>query len=115
MNIWNQIPFLRLLLPFLCGILVAIYTGFQINSLEYILLGLFLIITLFIVLKRLNFSYNYSWIFGTLATVALFLCGFKVTVMNTEKFYPDHFSKFPDAELYKVKTNSTNHGKRKVL
>jgi competence protein ComEC len=107
MNIWNQIPFLRLLFPFLAGILTAVYTGFQFESLEYILGVLFAIIALFTFVKILNFSYSNAWIFGTILTLSLFLCGFQVTVLNTEKFNKDHFSKFPDAELYQIKANST--------
>lgn len=113
MNTWNQIPFLRLLLPFLLGILTAIYCGTQIEYLDYILFGLFIFIAFFVFIKRLNVSYKYLWIFGTFITPLFFLCGFQVTVLNTEKFNSDHFSKFSDAELFYVKTSGTSLEKEK--
>ncbi len=108
MNIWNQTPFFRLLLPFLAGILTAIHSEIQIPHLEYILIGLFNVIALFLLIKGLNFSYNYSWVFGTIVTITLFFCGCRLTLMNTDKLKTNHFSNFQNAELYKVKINSTS-------
>src|ERR1035441_7061052 len=105
MNIWSQIPFLRLFLPFIIGILTAIYSGLQIIFIDYVLLGLFILIALFVFIKRINISFKYSWIFGTLITVLLFFFGFQITVLNTDKFNSNHFSKFPDEELFYVKTS----------
>jgi len=113
MNIWSQIPFLRLLLPFLAGILTAVYSGLQIAFLDYIIFGFFILTALFVFIKGLNISFKYSWIFGTLLTALLFLCGFQITVLNTDKFNSDHFSKFPDAELFYVKTTGTSLEKEK--
>ncbi|TAL56314.1 MAG: ComEC family competence protein [Bacteroidetes bacterium] len=107
MNFWNQIPFLRLLLPFLAGILTAIYSGKQIESIEYVLFGIFILIALFVLIKRLNIYYKYSWIYGTFATALLFFCGFQIAILNTDKFKPVHFSKFSDAGLFYVKANES--------
>lgn len=105
MNIWNQVPFLRLLLPFLAGILTAIYSGLQMTSIEYILLAFFIAVTAFVFIKGLNVNYRYSWVFGTLVSMLLFLFGFQLTVLNTDKFKPDHFSRSPEAELFYGHTN----------
>jgi competence protein ComEC len=113
MNLWSQIPFLRLLLPFLTGILIAVYSGLQIAFLNCIIFGLFILIALFVFIKGLNLSYKYSWIFGTFVTCLLFLCGFQIAVLNTDKFNSDHFSKLSDAELFYVKTTGTSLEKEK--
>ncbi|MEK6616943.1 MAG: ComEC family competence protein, partial [Bacteroidota bacterium] len=106
MNIWSQIPFLRLLLPFIAGILTAVYSEWQFDFLNYVIPSLFFIIVLFVFIKWLNVSYAYSWIFGTFIAIILFLSGFQLTVLNTDKFEANHFSKFLDgAELFYVKTN----------
>ncbi|MFH1004265.1 MAG: ComEC/Rec2 family competence protein [Bacteroidota bacterium] len=114
MNLWYQIPFLRLLFPFLAGILTAIYTEWQIDYLNYILLGIFFIIILFVFVRQLNISYSYSSIFGLLIVVALFLSGFQLTVLNTEKWHPNHFSKFlTEAELFYAKSTEPYLEKQK--
>lgn len=106
MNIWSQIPFLRLLLPFIAGILTAVYSGWQFDFLNYVIPSLFVVIALFVFIKWLNVSYAYSWIFGTFIVITLFLSGFQLTVLNTDKFNVNHFSKFlDDAELFYLKTN----------
>jgi len=107
MNIWNQIPFFRLLLPFTAGILTAIYNAQQVQYMEYVLSGLFIVIALFTFIRRLRFSYKRSWVFGSLVTVLLFSCGFHITVLNTEIYNSNHFSKFPDADLFCIQTSSS--------
>jgi len=105
MNIWSQIPFLRLLLPFIAGILTAVYSEWQFDFLNYLIPVLFIVIALFVFIKGLNVSYSYSWIFGAFISITLFLSGFQLTILNTDKFKPNHFSRFEDSELYYVKTN----------
>lgn len=106
MNIWSQIPFLRLLLPFIAGILTEVYSGWKFDELNYIILSFFLIIAIFVFIKQLNVSYAHSWIFGTFIAITLFLSGFQITFLNTDKFKEDHFSNYFDgAELFYVQTN----------
>lgn len=103
MNIWAQIPFLRLLLPFIAGILTSIPLQREIFLLNYLIPALFAFISLYIFIKRLNFSYAYSWVFGLLVTAMCFVCGFQLTVLNTDKLKKDHFSNFLDsAEIFYV-------------
>jgi len=106
MNIWSQVPFLRLLLPFIAGILTSVYSGWKFDFLNYLIPALFIIIAFFVFIRSLLLSYSYSWIFGTVLTVTLFLSGFQITVFDTDKFKPNHFSKFlDDTELFYVKAN----------
>ncbi|MBI4931917.1 MAG: ComEC family competence protein [Bacteroidetes bacterium] len=114
MNIWSQIPFLRLLLPFIAGILTAVYSEWQFDFLNYVIPSLFLVIALFVFIKRLNVSYAYSWVFGAFIAITLFLSGFQITFLNTDKFKTNHFSRFlDDTELFYVKTNGTSLEKEK--
>lgn len=107
MNIWNQIPFLRLLLPFLAGILTAVYSGLQIKFLAPVIIALFLLTAILVFLKSLHAYYKYSWAYGIIITALLFLCGFQITILNTDKFNEDHFSKIQNAELFYAQTNET--------
>ena len=96
MNIWTQIPFLRLLLPFIAGISTAIFLDKKIFLINYLTPALFILIAFYIFIKRLNLSYAYSWVFGLLITIMCFVCGFQFTVLNTDKFKINHFSNFLD-------------------
>ncbi len=108
LNFWSQIPFLRILLPFLAGIIIAIYSGTQIKVFDYALLMLFALIVLHIIFKKLNYHYYISWIFGILVSAFLFISGFQLTTLNTEKYNSSHFSNYSNKEnLYLVKTTET--------
>src|ERR1051326_5147085 len=103
MNIWSQMPFLRLLLPFLGGILTAVYSGLQFEIFNYIILSIFFSITLFVFIKQLFLPYSFSWIFGILVFAILFLCGFQLTNLKTSKYNSTHFSKIEKADLMYAK------------
>ncbi len=125
MNIWSQVPFLRLLLPFLAGILTAVYSGLQFvrwntdsvtpfgEVFNYIILSIFFLIILFVFIKGLNVSYSYSWVFGTLVFAILFLSGFQLTNFHTEKYNSNHFSNYSDAEIIYAKCNKMSLEKEK--
>ncbi|MBI3503066.1 MAG: ComEC/Rec2 family competence protein [Bacteroidetes bacterium] len=98
-------PFLRLLLPFLGGILTAVYSGLQFEFFNYIILGIFFLIIFFVFIKKLNVSYSYSWIFGTLVFAILFLNGFQLTNLHTEKYSANHFIKIENPDLIYAKCN----------
>src|ERR1035437_10197608 len=92
MNIWNQAPFVRLILPFLAGIIIAIYLPFQFEYSVYIIAALVAIISLFVLIPRLNISYKKSWWFGLLVNSTLLLFSYQLTILKTEKFANNHFS-----------------------
>jgi competence protein ComEC len=107
MSLWNQIPFLRLLLPFLAGILVAVYTELEFEHLAYILIGVFIFIALFVFIKVFNLPYKNAWLFGCFTSLIFFLCGIQIIILNTDRFSLNHFSKFKNPDFFYVKTNST--------
>jgi len=100
MNLWNQAPFIRLILPFLAGILIAIYFPFPLEHSIYIILFLSAIIALLILIPKLNISYRKSWWFGLLVNTTLFIFSYQLTVFKTEKFATNHFSKFNDSTQF---------------
>ncbi|MEW6469834.1 MAG: ComEC/Rec2 family competence protein [Bacteroidota bacterium] len=102
---WAQIPFLRLLFPFLGGILFEIYLRQNIPGLEYIILLIVLILPLWLYVKKLNLRIAYNMIFGALLCAALFLSGISITRFNTEIYKSDHFSRMvqrPGLALVKI-------------
>lgn len=81
----NQLPILRLLIPFLVGIVVAIYFPTQ-NPLQYYLFGsLFLLFGITLLIKPLNSNYTFRWFFGALIYLLLFILGVGLTNLQSLK------------------------------
>ena len=88
---WNKFPFVRLLLPFLAGIIIAIKIQLPIIGLNYFLLAICFLIIFSKNLNNFSIGFFTNWVSGTLITIALFIAGYQVTILNTEKFKPQHF------------------------
>ncbi len=80
---WRGRPFLRILLFFASGILVARYwfADEQLPVKELILLLTFLTLASAVIAKRIK-SFRYSWIAGLLLDIALFIAGLTLTVQQ---------------------------------
>ncbi len=100
MNVWNQAPIVRLIIPLIAGILAAVYFPFQFEYGILIVGLLAVIISALILIPKLNFSYKQSSWFGIVITVFLFVMAYQLTILKTEKFASDHFSKFTDSTEY---------------
>lgn len=94
---WNQAPLIRLILPFLLGIIFAVYLPIHFDYGIYIIGSFSFIILSIILIPKLNFSYRNSLWFGILINVILFLAAYQLTIIKTEKFSNNHFSKFTDS------------------
>ncbi|MDQ3046251.1 MAG: competence protein ComEC family protein [Bacteroidota bacterium] len=92
-KIWNQAPLVRLLLPFLAGIFIAVRSTVPLSYLSFFLGFVFLCIVLMVLIKPFRPDYKNSWFFGSLTVIALFLAGHQLCVLNTAKFSSSHFSK----------------------
>lgn len=99
---WSEFPFIRLVIPFILGIIAAISSGFgfQINLLLFVVFLLIIGAYVFYFYKYTGFRFR--WVFGAMIMVFIFLCGYNLTVLKTEKYRPDHFGKFTDKEVYSV-------------
>jgi competence protein ComEC len=102
LKIWSQIPFLRVLIPFILGILFGIYFGFQNTILWYVLISLALVISFFFVYSKLFTRYRTSWVFGILINTLFIIFGFQLTVFNTGKFSSNHFSNYSDRSQFQL-------------
>src|ERR1043165_5645820 len=94
MKIWNQAPLVRLIIPFLGGIITAVCLSSQLPGIAAIIAFIFCSLSAIVLIPRFYISYKRSWLFGILLYAALFLLGYQLTMFRTEKFHPGHFSKF---------------------
>lgn len=66
---WNSIPMLKLIVPFIQGIILYRYTQFY--DAIFLIIAVFLFVVLFLIVSIK--SYNYRWLFGLAVTFFLFL------------------------------------------
>lgn len=102
LKIWSQIPFLRILIPFILGILFGIYFGFQNSILWYVLISIAFVISLLFYYSKFFIHYRTSWVFGVFINTLLFIFGFQLTVFNAGKFSSDHFSIYSDSSEFQL-------------
>jgi competence protein ComEC len=95
MKIWHQYPFIRLVLPFIAGIVAAISLNFslKISILPFISLILLLFgLMVFAFAKKI--SYSQRWLNGVVIHLLLFCSGYEVTRLNTLFLDKDNISHF---------------------
>lgn len=106
MNIRNCVPFLRILLPFLSGIIFTILSDTYFHSLLFTFPIYILIVALFIYTTPLNTSFRYAWCFGFIINITFFIAGVFITNLNTEKYKANHFGHhLKNSEYFLVKIN----------
>ncbi|MBL0329314.1 MAG: ComEC family competence protein [Bacteroidetes bacterium] len=99
MKIWNQAPLVRLLLPFLVGIVAAVYAPHHFNLLLLVSCFVFIAIAALVLIPKFNLSYRHSFWFGGLINILLFLFAYQLTLYKTEKFAVHHFSHFTHSKI----------------
>ncbi|MGZ4059285.1 MAG: ComEC/Rec2 family competence protein, partial [Bacteroidia bacterium] len=96
-KVWNQAPLIRLFLPFLIGIISAIYFPFLFEKALYLISALIVVVAAIVLIPELNISYRRSFWFGCIINSTIFLLAYQLTIYKTEKFSPNHFSKIHDS------------------
>ncbi|HRI27451.1 MAG TPA: ComEC/Rec2 family competence protein [Chitinophagales bacterium] len=113
---WEEVPFLRLLLPLLAGIGLAIWLPQQINLLLVAALLLWLLMAALHNWKKWRQQYRSQWIFGFMLSVLLMLLGYILVQQNRQINHPNHFSRFlTDSSFVLLQVNEPPIAKPKSL
>jgi competence protein ComEC len=112
---WREMPFVRLIIPFILGIIAAIFGQVIPYALASTLfVACFFIVLLLQLLKSPSFKGR--WLLGIPLSITLFLLGYISTVHKNELNEATHFSKeiLPKKECYIIgvvtdRTETTNH------
>ncbi len=93
-------PMVRILLPFMAGIIVSnvISASVEIPLLIWISLLLFTAVTGFFTFKKFRFVKRL--LFGVLASLFLFVSGYNSVLLHKEILRPDHFSKTQNTGIF---------------
>jgi competence protein ComEC len=112
---WREMPFVRLIIPFVLGILVAIFRQVISHTLACTLFTACLFVILSFQLIK-SPSFKGRWLLGIPLSIALFLLGYISTLHKNELNEATHFSReiSPKKECYIVgvvtdKTEKINH------
>lgn len=81
----NHIPLLRLIIPFIFGIISVVYLNPSTSTLIFSFSFSLIIYIILISIKKLNSSYNARWIYGAMLYINLFLAGAVLTSLNYTK------------------------------
>jgi competence protein ComEC len=94
MKYWNKFPLLRLILPFIFGIILAVFIDSDVHIPISAFVICLIISVLFVFYYKTFVSYKYRWLPGIFIFIFLFLFGFELTVLNTDKFKPLYFGNY---------------------
>lgn len=86
----NYIPLVRLLIPFIIGIIFAIYLPATSNLSQYIFLGLVALYIVLFSIKKINTNYKLRWIFGVLIYSSFMLAAYSLTSIKTNQSYSSY-------------------------
>jgi competence protein ComEC len=95
MKIWHQYPFIRILIPFALGIILAMNTEIRIEAILLIIILLVLPLHFWLTFKfGKKIPYTKSWITGLSPNILLFCLGYQVTLLRTPAYDSDNISRF---------------------
>ncbi len=94
MKVWNQAPLVRLLAPFLVGIICAVYYPVHIKNILVYSSCLFILVAAVTLIPKFYITYRKSFWFGILINLLLFIFAYQLTLYKTQKFSPTHFSNY---------------------
>lgn len=92
MNYFSRAPLIRLIIPFLAGIISFIYSQYPVKNLSFFITFLFFVLVIYLFV--FSSKYRFRWIWGILSSLLLFASGYELTTIKTQIFSKKHFSKF---------------------
>jgi len=89
---WRQYPIIRFILPFIAGILFAVYSSANGDQWSYIALSLIVLLTGFEIFK-IGKSFKWNWLNGLVSSAALFSLAVFLVIWNTPNLQEDFYKK----------------------
>ncbi len=87
---FNYIPLVRLLIPFIIGIIFAIYLPASSRLPQYVFLGFVVSYIILFSIKKINTSYKLRWIFGVLIYGSFMLAAYSLTSIKTSQSHSSY-------------------------
>lgn len=97
MNYWNQLPFFRLFMPLLFGVLYAAYFPIESSLLLVVFITLIILLLLIRYNSKISNKYANRWLFGSIIYLLIAVCGASITNNYQTVNHPNHFAKKENA------------------
>ena len=97
-ELFKKLPFVRLVIPFMAGIVLTLYLELDVSQLVPVALLIFILFVVMVYHNRLHRHYKLRWISGLFTSLLLVLCGALLASLHTDIHNPNHFSFSVDDE-----------------
>lgn len=91
---WDELPVVRILLPFIIGILLGIRFNLPATGTLLMLAGLWLVILMLFNWKKWKSDFVYQWVYGFLLFFLILFISFERTNQKKDINHPRHFAHF---------------------
>jgi competence protein ComEC len=102
MNHWHQIPIVRLIIPFIAGILLAIKLEYW-QGLFWLLIILVSVYPVLIITFSNKIPYKLRWLPGLLQNLILVLAGYNLLIFSTPQYQEKNLIHFSNPEMAMVR------------
>ena len=76
---WSQVPLVRLIIPFISGIIISTETETVLFMQEYFLYGIAFMVIAGGLTYASVFGYSSRWVYGSFIVIFMFMCGYSLT------------------------------------
>lgn len=111
----SHIPVLRILIPFVAGIVVGIFMAVPAWLAIALLFSGFIGVLAFHFSKYFSQHFKLRYLFGIIIHLFLFSSGLLLTQLKTRLYDPYHYTQFEDAEYFLLRITEPYHIKQKSL
>ncbi|MEZ5084546.1 MAG: ComEC/Rec2 family competence protein [Bacteroidales bacterium] len=95
MNNWHTFPFVRILIPFILGIITASQM-LVVSSIITFACAILLFASFFLIFLKNKIQYRFRWISGVIFSLFLFFIAYEITIQNTPVLARHNISHFTD-------------------
>lgn len=113
-NIWHQVPFLRLLLPFVLGILLGIYVQAP-QEVYGLIFPIWLAVIGLSYRARVHHRYRYRWLYGGAVFLLFFTAGYLLCLGRIEHLQETHYTHAGPSELVLARVVDTPVSKKRSV
>ncbi|MBA3900386.1 MAG: ComEC/Rec2 family competence protein, partial [Bacteroidetes bacterium] len=114
MNYYSRAPLIRLIIPFLAGIVMAIHLPSQVPFLSEFLFILFFIYLFLVISNFLFGSYHFRPLAGIILNIYFFASAYQLSISSNDKFNASHF-RHAEAQAYRATVGGEIQKKEKSV
>ena len=98
--LWKEIPIIRVLIPFIAGIVLTINMRWYLDGMQWVILGVAFLLVALTVWRPLGVSRKLDRVSGFFFMSLFVLLGMWLTERNTQILSPDHFGHYLDSSSH---------------